>query len=161
MNLIKKVAVFVIFPILAILILIYNAHIASTYYTDISKQVPVQYKAEIISQTDRITANAGQIISFKLRLINEGSFVWGSSGNNPVNLSYHLFNGNGELLKFDNERFAIPGEIPYKYFVDISPQLKVPNKKGSYILEFDLVREGVTWFSQKGSPTLKITLDVK
>ncbi|KHO61985.1 hypothetical protein THYS13_00120 [Thermoanaerobacter sp. YS13] len=161
MDLSKKIFIFVVSPILAALILIYNAHIASSYYTDLSKQVPVEYKAKMITQTDKIIANAGQMIVVKIRLVNEGSLVWNSSGTNPVNLSYHLFDESGKLLKFDNERFPIPGEIPYKYFVDISPQLKVPNKKGSYILEFDLVREGITWFSEKGSPTLKVILEVK
>jgi hypothetical protein len=37
----------------------------------------------------------------------------------------------------------------------------VPAEPGSYILELDMVHEGVTWFAQRGSSTLRIPVRVR
>lgn len=161
MSLPQRIFVFLLCPLIIVLIMLYNAHTASSFYKNISNQVHIEYKAEITSKIDSITAQKGQTVNVELRLVNEGSYIWDNSKGNPVYLSYHLLDKDGKIIKYDNERFAIPGVVPYKYFININPQIKVPDKSGTYILEFDIVREGITWFKDKGSKTLKIILNVK
>ena len=39
--------------------------------------------------------------------------------------------------------------------------MTAPAQPGRYFLEFDLVHEGVTWFEQKGSSTLRVPVRVR
>ena len=38
--------------------------------------------------------------------------------------------------------------------------MRAPSEPGTYVGEIDLVHEGISWFSHKGSPTLRFTIDV-
>ena len=40
-------------------------------------------------------------------------------------------------------------------------RLKAPETAGDYLLELDLVEEGVTWFSEVGVPPLRVRVDVR
>jgi hypothetical protein len=77
-----------------------------------------------------------------------------------VNLGAHLYDAHGALVDFDGPRFALrddgaeilPGES-----VDIEAPLP-PVPAGSARVEFDLVSEGVAWFSVAGASTCTIEL---
>jgi hypothetical protein len=43
---------------------------------------------------------------------------------------------------------------------DIALPVKAPDKAGDYVLEIDMVQEGVAWFAQKGSEPLKLNIKV-
>lgn len=101
--------------------------------------------------------------SFVVR--NDGTSRWLPSEQpvGGVSLGCHLFTPAGELVQFDfhweslsSAREGIqPGET-----VKGKGALP-PLDPGEYLLEFDLVSHRVTWFGQKGSPTLKLPLTVK
>ncbi len=112
------------------------------------------YHASIKSDVDRCLAFEGEISELTLRLQNRGTKEWMSEGNNPCFLSYHLLNTDGKILKFDNPRTALPGIVKPGEVVDVKVKIKAPLQKGSCGLEFDLVREGIAWFKDSGSPTL-------
>ena len=38
-------------------------------------------------------------------------------------------------------------------------RVHAPAEPGRYVCKIDLVHEGITWFSHKGSPTLRFTID--
>lgn len=80
---------------------------------------------------------------------------------NPQLLSYHLLDEEGSVLRFDNPRFPLPGRIKSGQTIEITATVKSPLDEGRYILEFDLVREGISWFKDYGSKTVKISLLVK
>ena len=44
---------------------------------------------------------------------------------------------------------------------DICSEIKAPPMPGEYVLEIDLVQEGVTFFKDKGSPTWRARVKVE
>jgi hypothetical protein len=77
-----------------------------------------------------------------------------------VNVGAHLFTTDGQLVDFDYMRLQLqpstepilPGER-----VEVVAALP-PVEPGNYRVEFDLVAEGVAWFSENGNPTVTIDL---
>lgn len=123
---------------MSILFLIANVHISSSFYSRFTDEVPVEYKADIINKTVNLNFLRGQDTNLQLRLVNEGSHVWNSSKPQPVMISYNILDSNLKAVESDCGNIVIPGEIYYKYFVDIDVPLTVPSEKGSYYIEFNL-----------------------
>ena len=77
-------------------------------------------------------------------LTNSSSFAWGPG----INLSYHLYDGTGKLLTWDGVR--TPLAIGAGETATVKAQIADPVMPGTYTLKFDVVQEGVAWFSDKG-----------
>jgi hypothetical protein len=107
---------------------------------------------------------AGATTSVKLSFANTGPSAWNASGANPVRLSYHWRNGscpgNGTAV-WNGIRTALPSNVNAGSSVsNLAAQVKAPFSAGTYCLEFDLVKEGVTWFSSQGANVLRRTVTV-
>ncbi|SNX52861.1 hypothetical protein [Thermoanaerobacterium sp. RBIITD] len=138
MSKIKKSIISIFFLLLSVLFLIANVNISSEFYTRFTDEVPVRYKAKIIIEDGNLNFSPGQNAILKLRLVNEGSYVWNGLEPQPVMLSYNILDSNLKAVKSDCGNIVIPGEIYYKYFVDVDVPITVPNAKGSYYIEFNL-----------------------
>ena len=119
------------------------------------------YSASIKSHSSGLRAFEGRTAEVDLRLENSGKQEWSSQARNPCLISYHLLGEAGEVLKFDNIRTVFPHTVRPGERISVAVRVKAPLKKGNYRLEFDLVREGLAWFKDSGSPTLVIPLQVE
>jgi ubiquinone/menaquinone biosynthesis C-methylase UbiE len=107
----------------------------------------------------------GQNIMARVKIANIGSAVWlpTSAPKGPVNLGTHLLTSNGKLINLDYSRHSITGGAGRPILPGESILLDIiipPPNPGEYILEFDLVSEGVCWFGQYGSETVRIPIEV-
>lgn len=78
----------------------------------------------------------------------------------PDMLSYHWLSRRGLMIQKDGLRTPLardisPGE---EYFGEM--QIMAPDTEGRYILAIDLVQEGKSWFSEAGTPCLRIPIKV-
>lgn len=107
-----------------------------------------------------IQADAVTTASFKLK--NEGPKSWPAGGTNPVHLAYHWFTPSGQLAGcWDVFRTSLPDNVPPGSEVNLANvALKSPATPGQYVLRWDLVKEGVTWFSKEGAAPLEMTVEV-
>ena len=98
--------------------------------------------------------------SFKVK--NTSSKHWPADGPNPVHLAYHWFTPNGQLAGcWDTFRTSLPDDVPPGSEVDLTNVvLKSPATPGQYVLRWDLVEEGVAWFSKEGAMPLEMTIEV-
>jgi len=97
-----------------------------------------------------IEKESGDFVS--LYLVNTGSRVWPAAAQeSPVHVSYHWSDREtGEVVVFDGVRTKLPHSVIPGERVPVQVRVKTPERPGDYILQFDLVREGVYWFSQVG-----------
>jgi ubiquinone/menaquinone biosynthesis C-methylase UbiE len=96
---------------------------------------------------------------------NIGNVIWlpTTAKIGAVNLGGHLLDQSGQQVNYDYFRQVLtPGENR-----SIAPnetltfEMQVPSPpKGRYILEFDMVSEGVCWFSINGSQTIRVEVEV-
>ncbi len=117
-----------------------------------------EYSSRIKSLQAQGTAFEGETFELQLRIVNRGKAEWEPSGKNPFFLSYHLLDEDKKVLKYENPRFSFPQKVSPGQAVEMTIKAKAPLKKGKYILEFDLVREGIAWFKDYGSETLRVPL---
>jgi len=120
-----------------------------------------EYRAVISAGVSGLRANEGGTIEIGLTLKNTGKLGWSSRDKNPCLVSYHLLDEKGQMQKFENPRTALSQVIPPGEKIEAAVRVKAPLNEGAYVLEFDLVREGLAWFKDSGSGTLKIPLVVE
>jgi hypothetical protein len=95
---------------------------------------------------------------------NAGTLVWAASPPNHVRLSYHWRNGaclgNGFAV-WNGARTSLPQDVdPGETVHALAATVQAPSAPGMYCLQYDLIHEGVTWFSWQGVPGLYVTVTV-
>jgi len=118
-------------------------------------------RVSLRSSERTLEAYEAETLELCITVRNEGRSSLVSTGKNPCLLSYHLLDGQGRLLRFDNPRTALPERIAPGREAPVELRLKAPLDKGSYLLEFDIVREGLAWFKDCGSSSLTLPFEVK
>jgi hypothetical protein len=83
-----------------------------------------------------------------VRIENMSNFDWGSN----INLSYHWYDAAGNAVVWDGLRTSLAGTARTQ-IAPVNAQIAVPDKAGTYRLRYDIVQEGVTWFSGQGMQT--------
>lgn len=107
---------------------------------------------------------AGRSSAFRVTVTNSGSarwLAWGGLGG--VAIGVHLYDAAGAILNLD-----FHSEPPSNPARDVAPGETLharmtlpPLPSGRYLLEFDCVAAGVTWFAQQGSRPIRLTMDVQ
>jgi SAM-dependent methyltransferase len=122
------------------------------------------FRAELSSSHGSLTLRPRQNFAVPLTIRNMSSAVWPALGASDAH--YQLFVGNhwltydGQMLLRDDVRLVLPHDIAPASVLETNLFCRAPANPGSYLLEVDLVQEAVAWFADRGSPTLKITVDV-
>jgi hypothetical protein len=86
--------------------------------------------------------------SVPVTLTNTGSRTWSPPS---FTLSYHLVDAAGRVVVWDGLRTALPQNVAPGQSVTVQAAFSLPTA-GSYTIRWDLVQEGVTWFSWRGVP---------
>jgi uncharacterized membrane protein len=126
--------------------------VASNQYAD--------YHAEISAAEQPSVMTAGETKVIQLTIKNAGKSVWRShvaqGWMNVVNAGdrWLTAGGTGVVNEVDG-RTALPHDLKRGDQVELALTVTAPKTEGDYLLEIDLVHEGVTWFYQRGSPTLR------
>ncbi len=107
-----------------------------------------------------IPADATVVADFEL--VNAGFKTWVHDGSNPVHLGYRWRTPTGEeVLVRESLRYELPQDVPSGGQVKLTGvQTVAPEKPGNYVLVWDLVEEGITWFEDRDSPPLEKEIEV-
>jgi len=122
------------------------------------------FKAEITIKKPIEKMRAGAKTFIPIRVKNISDTTWPSlkgpaDGKYFILLSYHWIDKCGQV--FENIRIRLPYDLTPGKEINLNAVVIALDKPGEYILEFDLVQEGVTWFKNKGSNTAKIKVTVE
>jgi hypothetical protein len=116
------------------------------------------YRAHVAAPREvGLAANAAGY--FAVQVSNTGLVAWGSSSTPPVLLSYHwLADGDGRVVAYEGERTEFPQFVNPGDTVAVQAYVRAPAAPGRYQLEWDVVQEGVLWFStEQGAPPSAIS----
>lgn len=102
----------------------------------------------------------GVVTPMTVRLTNTSSFAWNATGANPVKLSYHWSDPTGGTVQWEGQRTALAADLPPGGTVTVAANVLAPPAPGPYTLRFDLVREGLTWFSGQNVATANVSTTV-
>lgn len=127
------------------------------------------FKATITLVDPPDKLKAGQKETVRVKIKNNSDVTWWARGA-PVNTrpdnKFYLAAGNrwlkagGELVTDMDGRYGISKDLAPGAEAEIPLAITAPKAPGDYLLEIDLVQEGVAWFSDKGSPTARTKISV-
>jgi 4-amino-4-deoxy-L-arabinose transferase-like glycosyltransferase len=108
---------------------------------------------------------AGQQASFRVVVTNKSNAIWlareRSGGRYQVSLGNHWLDHSGKVIISDDGRAALLSDLRPGEEVELRLVVNAPNKPSDYLLELDMLQEGVSWFGLKGSPTLRLPVRVE
>jgi hypothetical protein len=105
------------------------------------------------------TLKPGTMISVPVTVTNTGCLEWAGQSA-TFHLSNHWYSGT-QPVTFDGLRTVLPRRVCPGETVQMMGSLKAPSTPGTYVLKWDMVQEGVTWFSSKGVATHDVTVTVQ
>jgi hypothetical protein len=105
-------------------------------------------------------AASGSLQTVPITLTNTGNFLWAAAGGNPVHLGYHWIDAAGNAAVWDGVRSNLAVDVAPGAAQTLQATVQVPVAPGTYTLKWDLVQEGIAWFSGKGVPTFNQTVVV-
>jgi hypothetical protein len=124
------------------------------------------YRAEIEAPDAPQRLRAGERIELKLRVRNRGPVVWPARGDTrgmyQVNVGDRWLDAAGARVVNDLDgRSALAADLAPGGETELTLPVKAPKEPGDYVLEIDMIHEGVTFFYEKGSKTLRMNVKVE
>ena len=136
---------------------------------DVTAEVPDSVNPGVLRATlelrrpsGAVRVRGGELIPVSVRATNIGNTKWlrAPAELGQVALGAHLLNDQRRLLVLDLSRTPLPRDVAPREDVEIEAALAAPLLPGRYLIELDLVDEGVAWFGALGSPTVGFELEV-
>ena len=84
---------------------------------------------------------------------NSSPRPWARWGLTRIALSYH-WQRDGEIVVFDGIRTRLPNDVKSGDTLSTEVNVEAPSEPGSYVLQLDLVRETIGWFSDHNDGAL-------
>jgi SAM-dependent methyltransferase len=123
------------------------------------------FKAAIKVRKAPASARAATQATVRVAVKNLSRFKWPAAGTAAgryrIWLGCSWLGEGGDVLVFDDGRAVLPRELRPREEVELALRVNVPGRPGAYVLELDLVQEGVAWFKQKGSETARVRVRVR
>lgn len=82
-----------------------------------------------------------------VRVTNASTRTWRQSPTYPLNLGNHWRDGDGALIVANDGRTLLPRELAPGESADLDLDVRTPETAGRYLLDIDVVQEGVRWFA--------------
>jgi hypothetical protein len=123
------------------------------------------FRAEL-SVTDwplKFRAKKQAVPLVRIKNVSTATWLARERGGSPhqVSLGNHWLDAAGQTLINDDGRSALLRNLNPGESVELPLTVNAPASPGSYVLEIDMLQEGVTWFGLAGSKTLKIPVEVR
>ena len=124
------------------------------------------YRAEITTADAPALMRAGERRTLRVRVRNLGRAVWPAHGDTrgmyQVNAGDRWLDAAGARVVNDLDgRAAMPADLEPGGEVELPLDVTAPRAPGEYVLEIDMIHEGVTFFYEKGSRTLRMRVRVE
>ncbi len=118
------------------------------------------YKAEISGPAD-FTIEPDEKIVLPVKVKNISTVTWEPAASSGLHLANHWLNRWGKVVVYLDGSTPLQSAIEPGKVVTLNLPVKAPDSSGKWILEIDLVEQGLAWFGDEGSQTLRIGVSVK
>jgi SAM-dependent methyltransferase len=119
--------------------------------------------ARIVPEQASPIVRAGRPFTDRLRITNAGSVTWKARGRRfggQVTVGLKICDAAGDVLREDLGRTPLLRDVAPGEEVEVEMTVAGLLPIGHYVLRYDMVVEGVTWFEFQGSPCTRRSLEV-
>lgn len=135
---------------------------------DILRAYTPPYAAAFLNHDTPSLMLTGSTVEVRHTLRNTGTNTWyylaDPGSGTPYRLGYHWYDASGQQYvqpPEEDHRTSLSTDVPYGAAIAVpAALLTAPRAPGVYTLKWDMVHEGVTWFANRGSPTLDLSITV-
>ena len=119
---------------------------------------PEAYRARLELPDDDLVMTAGQARTLDVEVYNAGSEVWpGGPDRRPqIRVGYRWRDPQGRIAVPDGSHTPIPSELRPGRSTLVPALVIAPSIPGPYVLELELVNEGVRWFGGEHSVRVEV-----
>lgn len=113
-----------------------------------------------ITLVDHLPAlTAGARAEIQVRVRNDSATGWAHLRSLKVGNHWRSADGS-TLITVDDGRESLPAALEPGEGATVPLTITAPDEAGRYLLEVDLVEEGICWFADRASPTLRVPVRV-
>jgi SAM-dependent methyltransferase len=123
------------------------------------------HRAQLWAAFTSLELATGEARTVAVRVRNTGAHPWPAPDHardvaGVARLGNHWLTARGQMVIRDDGRASMPQPVGPGDEIELELPICAPGAPGRYLLECDLVEEGVTWFALRGSPTLRVPVTV-
>jgi 4-amino-4-deoxy-L-arabinose transferase-like glycosyltransferase len=115
------------------------------------------FRTEISVAEMPATVPKAETLKLRVLIKNGGDTLWPgcerSAGKFQISLGSHWLNANGQVASKEEGRSPLAIDLGPGQETALSFAVGAPVQPGDYLLEIDMLQEGVSWFGLKGSRT--------
>jgi SAM-dependent methyltransferase len=111
------------------------------------------YAVEIVGIDTPTSLPRGARASVTARVRNISPSTWAQAATGVIRAGNHWLTPEGEMVVQDDGRGHVPNIVRAGEEFSTSFDITAPDAAGSYVLELDLVHEGITWFGDRRRST--------
>lgn len=124
--------------------------------------VPEQgWSARIQVSQPKLVIPAATRYRLPVTVHNTSALAWKGRSGAVIALGNHWLTPEGAIIKLDDGRTILPTPVPSGETLELVLEITAPETAGTYLLELDLVQEGLSWFGAKGSPTTRLVVETR
>ena len=118
------------------------------------------YRAKL-SGVESWTAQRGSELRIPVKVENLSAESWRASNVSGIALANRWRDSSGAVVPSTDGRTALPCDLLPGSSIDLEIVVTAPMKPGDWTLELDMVEEGITWFSDRGSSLTRLRVNVQ
>jgi SAM-dependent methyltransferase len=119
------------------------------------------YRATIdVTQPIPAQVAASSSVMLSIEIVNPTNTTWVQREVGAIRAGNHWLDAHGGMLVQDDGRALLPQTCRPGERCAIDLQVRAPAQPGQYLLEIDVVHEGIAWFADRGSPTVRLPVEI-
>jgi hypothetical protein len=119
------------------------------------------HRAAWLSTPESLRVRTGDATLARVTIENAGTLAWPVRDEQPVHVSYHWLDAaTGRTVAYEGLRTPLPGDLAPGGRTTVGALVLASVPPGTYHLQWDMVREGVTWFGTEGGPVAVTRVEV-
>ena len=107
------------------------------------------------------TVERGSELRIPVKVQNISAEIWRAGDVSGVALANRWCDASGAVVQWTDGRTSLPCDVSPGARIDLEIVAKAPEKPGDWTLELDMVDEGITWFSDRGSSVTRLRVKVQ
>jgi SAM-dependent methyltransferase len=134
------------------------SHRRSTPAAEVTPMEDAAYRAQIEVVEFPAEWPPGGSAALVVRVTNTSGVPWDQASVGSIRLGNHWLSPTGAMLVQDDGRGALPLLMGLGQSATTTLRVNVHSGDAARLLELDLVHEGLSWFADRGSSTLRIEI---